>query len=554
MAGTTALIHHRVPSCWSPDRILTEASQRRSDEVISFIVDSLISHLGADTGLILLDSGDSPETLVAREADRSSSASSSSRPSRTARRSREWKNRTLTRHTLKSERTRFQQQGSGSGGSEWSLAIPFRRAGTRAALLLRGRVLSPPGPTRPDRQLSGQISSVLSASFVLSTLLRELESSRDDRADREGPSSPCRNGFASIDTRGGNLQRLFPELVGRSAVLLDVLRTIAEHAQTDVPILIQGESGTGKELVAHAIHRLSTRAEGPIVSENCGAIPEHLVEAELFGHERGSFTGAEQSRAGIVERAHGGTLFLDEVSEMDIGLQKKFLRVLQESSVRRVGGDEAREIDMRVVSATNRDLEAMVEAGLFRADLFYRLHVAHVRLPPLRERREDIPLLVEHFARVHAERVERPPLVLTDEALDALEGYLWPGNIRELTNEIWRLVSSGLREVRSADLAERIQRHGDTRRTPESSGYYGIEQWGCETSRAFEALSHGGTLEEIERRLLGPVLRRVLTECRGNRSRAARRLAVGRATLYRRIERYGLERYGLENAVPEEKE
>ena len=219
----------------------------------------------------------------------------------------------------------------------------------------------------------------------------------------------------------------------------NVLSSILQIAGSDIPVLIRGESGTGKELVAAAIHRLSPRKEMPFVCENCGAIAEQLAEAELFGHEKGAFTGASIARTGLIERARGGTLFLDEVSEMEPSLQKKLLRVLQEKSVRRVGAIRTVPVDFRLVSATNRDLEKMVARKCFREDLYYRLNVTSIRLPALRHRREDIPLLVDHFVGIHSRKNRQEVPGFSSEILEILSAYDWPGNIRELGNEIWKL-------------------------------------------------------------------------------------------------------------------
>ena len=333
--------------------------------------------------------------------------------------------------------------------------------------------------------------------------------------DRIDPLAAAAAGTASDEA----LAALFPETIGRSAALLAVLETVARVADSEIPVLIEGESGTGKELIARAVHRLSARAERPFVSENCGAIPGPLAEAEIFGHEKGAFTGASQSRPGLLERADGGTLFLDEIGEMDMSMQKKLLRVLQERHVRRVGGDSSRPVDIRVISATNRNLESMVRERLFRDDLFYRLHVVCVRLPALRERSEDISLLVEHFARQYAHRLSRDPLQFRHEAMARLAAYWWPGNIRELGNEVWRLASTLRDEVRVDDLATRITRSS---KAP------------ARDSRTWK------TLYEIEREALGSAILDVLHSTQGNLARASRILGIGRATLYRRMDRYGI--------------
>ena len=255
-------------------------------------------------------------------------------------------------------------------------------------------------------------------------------------------------------------------VVGRSEAMLQVYKTAARVASTDATVLIEGESGTGKELVARAIHTASPRASGPFVAVDCGAIAEGVLESELFGHARGAFTGAQVARRGLFEEAHHGTLFLDEIGDIGPNLQARLLRALQEGTIRRVGANEPIAVDVRIVAASNRDMEAAVKAGTFRADLYYRLHVVSIRIPPLRERREDIPLLAEHFAQKHG-RAEGS--AISPEARDVLLAHDWPGNVRELENVIARALAlnpSGV--VLPEDLPETVRSATPSlcRRTP----------------------------------------------------------------------------------------
>ncbi len=297
--------------------------------------------------------------------------------------------------------------------------------------------------------------------------------------------------------------------VGRSEAMLQVFKTAARVAASDATVLILGESGTGKELVARAIHQSSPRAAGPFVPVDCGAIAEGLLESELFGHVRGAFTGAQAARRGLFEEASGGTVFLDEIGDVGVGLQARLLRTLQEGSIRRVGANEAIAVDVRVVAATNKDLEAAVKAGRFREDLFYRLNVVSIRIPPLRERREDVPLLAEHFAAKHG----RGKGAISAEARELLQAYDWPGNVRELENVVARALAlnpSGV--VVPADLPDRLRGRAaePTRGLPLPAGLR-------------------PTLDELSRRYA--VL--VLGECGGNKTRAAELLGIDRKTLYR---------------------
>ncbi|MCI0548757.1 MAG: sigma-54 dependent transcriptional regulator [Candidatus Rokubacteria bacterium] len=309
-----------------------------------------------------------------------------------------------------------------------------------------------------------------------------------------------------------------PGLVARSPQMQDVLALVARVAPTDATVLIEGESGTGKEVIAKAVHHASARARAPFVAVNCGALPETLLESELFGHVRGAFTGATQNKRGLVEEAHGGTLFLDEIAEMAPSLQVRLLRVLQSGEVRPVGATSAAIVDVRVLAATNRDVAAMIREGSFREDLFYRLNVINLVLPPLRERREDIAALAEHFLDRWREKQGRD-LRLGADALEHLLRYPWPGNVRELENAI----------ERTAILAR-----GDTIR-PEDLPPQVVAGL---TLGSAPALPRPVTLAEAERIQILQTLERF----GGNHSRTAGALGIGRTTLWRKLKEFGLER------------
>jgi DNA-binding NtrC family response regulator len=305
-------------------------------------------------------------------------------------------------------------------------------------------------------------------------------------------------------------------LLGRTAGMLEVYKLIARAADSDVAVLITGESGTGKELAARAIHGHGPRARHPFVAINCGAIIETLLESELFGHVRGSFTGAISDTKGLFEQAGAGTLFLDEIGEMSPALQVKLLRVLEEQEVRPVGGTRPVKVKARVIAATNIDVEEKIASGKFRQDLYYRLSVIVIDMPPLRERRLDIPVLVSHFIERAAARSGRR-ITLSSDTIDALMRYSWPGNVRELENTIERLSifsASGMVDV--PDLPEVLQR-----RKPRIDG------------PLFDGLP---TLDELERRYL----LHVLEAAAGSRTRAAEMLGIDRRTLYRMAERFGI--------------
>jgi len=307
-----------------------------------------------------------------------------------------------------------------------------------------------------------------------------------------------------------------PALVGRSRLMLGVYKQIALSAPSSASVLIIGETGTGKELAARAIHRHSARSHAPFVAVNCGALNEGVLESELFGHVRGAFTGAVVDKKGLFEQAHGGTLFLDEIGEMPVALQVKLLRALQEGEIRPVGGTKATSVDVRVLSATHRDLDKAAEAGTFRSDLLYRLKVVEIRLPALRERPDDVPLLVESFLG-RFPRADGTRAVITPRAMAKLAAYAWPGNVRELEHVIERLVlTSPGRSIDAEDLPADLQPHAATF-----------------SQRAFEDLP---TLDEIEKRYL----QHVVTVLKGNKKRAAEVLGIDRRTLYRMAERFGL--------------
>lgn len=323
-----------------------------------------------------------------------------------------------------------------------------------------------------------------------------------------------------LRVRVGELEG-FNEVIGRSPSFVEVLEVAARVAGYPTTVLITGESGTGKEALARAIHRASPRVEQPFVAVNCGAIPENLLESELFGHEKGAFTGAERARAGLFEEANGGTLFLDEIGELPLALQVKLLRALQERTIRPVGGSQEREIDVRVLAATARDLDAEVEAGRFREDLFYRINVIHLELPPLRTRPEDVLALADHFLVRHGYRLGIKPTPLPPEVVTLLARYSWPGNVRELENVIERgLVLSGGRlqvdhlppHVRNANLTTFVS-------TDEHD------------------LSVKRRLPALERELIA----RALERTQGNRTKAAELLDLSTRALSYKIQEYGLD-------------
>lgn len=310
-------------------------------------------------------------------------------------------------------------------------------------------------------------------------------------------------------------------IIGRTPKMLEVYRAVARVAPTDVSVLVLGASGTGKELVARAIHDHSNRFKMPFVPVNCGALPENILESELFGHEKGAFTGADSSRPGLFEAAHGGTLFLDEISETRPSFQVNLLRAVQEQQIRRVGSHKYTPVNVRILAASNRDLTKLMAAGQFREDLYYRLSVVEIKLPSLDERREDIPLLVQHFLK-RSNLKNKRNVKITDEAVRVLSAAFWPGNVRELENLVERLAifcTSG--EIGAADVE-------NERRVVHSNGAVSAVAAGAESAR---------TLEDMERQHIV----RVLQENAGNKSKAARALGIERKTLYQKARRLGID-------------
>jgi len=311
----------------------------------------------------------------------------------------------------------------------------------------------------------------------------------------------------------------FKNIVGQSGVMQEVFRNIEKVVNSNVTVLITGESGTGKELIAKAIHYHSKlRADKSFVAVNCSALPETLLESELFGHEKGSFTGATGRRMGKFESADGGTVFLDEIGDMTPAMQAKVLRVLQEREFERVGGNELVKIDTRVISATNKNLEDAVKKGEFREDLYYRISVFPIKLPPLRERKEDIPLIAAHFLNKYSLQEGKQIEQISPEALELLMAYHWPGNVRELENTIERaVVLATPPEIGARDLPASIRSLGE-KKIYESDNK--LSNW----------------IEKLEEQ----ALKQALLECEGNISQTAKKLGIGRATIYRKAKKYGL--------------
>jgi two-component system nitrogen regulation response regulator NtrX len=311
-------------------------------------------------------------------------------------------------------------------------------------------------------------------------------------------------------------------ITGNSKAIKGLKEQIKIVAPTSAWVLISGENGTGKEPAAHIIHRLSKRGHKPLVEVNCAAIPEELIESELFGHEKGAFTGAGSMKRGKFDLAHEGTLFLDEIGDMSLKAQSKTLRILQEQTFARVGGDRTIRVDVRVIAATNKELEAEIEKGTFRADLYYRLNVIPIRVPPLRERVEDIPELLDEFIKETSVKANLEPKEISDNALKILKKYHWPGNVRELKNLVERLVIMTQEKViRATDVPPPINQES--------------------ASKDFESLLSGDSYKEAKNRFEKAFIESKLQEFNGNISQTAEAIGVERSNLHKKIKAYGLE-------------
>lgn len=353
---------------------------------------------------------------------------------------------------------------------------------------------------------------------VLSTVTRALEHVALQRNLERLQLERFRDGRLPVQKDA--LARGKEQLVGRSPIWIEAFKRVGQVAQTDLTVLLEGETGTGKEVVAKIIHRNSHRSQGPFVAVNCAAIPEDLVESELFGHERGAFTGAASQRIGNFEQAEGGTLFLDEIGEMPLSVQPKLLRVLQEKTYQRVGGSRTLQANVRVIAATNRSLSHEVEQGRFRSDLFYRLNAYHIQLPALRERRADIIPLCEYFLERFSLRNGLPLSILDAGAQIALEGYSYPGNVRELEQLMNKLaVEASGRPITEASLRTYLQA--------------GVRD-GVEDFRHWEDLPFHEAIARCERHLI----ERALRLSGGNKSDAARRLGIQRRLLYEKLQQH----------------
>ncbi len=333
------------------------------------------------------------------------------------------------------------------------------------------------------------------------------------------------------------------DIIGSGPAMAEVFRITRQVAQSNASVLLLGETGTGKELIAQATHALSSRHERPFVRVNCGALSENLLESELFGHVRGAFTGAIDNRTGRFEAAHKGTIFLDEINSTTLHLQVKLLRVLQEREFERVGDTQTISVDTRVIAASNRDLLELSGEGTFREDLYYRLNVVPIQLPPLRERTEDIPELVTHFHNIYNEQNDRYVVHIEPAALEAMQQYSWPGNVRELQNYVERAVVMALGDELTLDLLPEVVTSGRQPRTPGSRALdfnaltEELVYRGLHGPDSVESELHGHIVDRVERE----VIAQVMASCGNVQIKAAAKLGINRNTLHKKLKEYGLD-------------
>ena len=407
-----------------------------------------------------------------------------------------------------------------------AVPIPFGKEVVGAVWLERRGVQKPFGNEERDLALA---FARLVAGPVRRELLHQAEHGELERV------RAALSRTAEAETRR---RQRYAHIVGDSAAMKRLFHLLDRVAETSHPVLIYGESGTGKELVASAIHYASPRAEKPFVAESCAAFSDSLLESELFGHVRGAFTGADRDRVGLIEAAHGGTLFLDEIGEMTERMQAKLLRVLQEGEVRPVGAREVRKVDVRLLCASNKNLAEMAKAGKFREDLYYRIAVMTIDVPPLRDRREDIPLLVDHFLRTSAEADKREAPQISREALQLLVHHDWPGNVRELENELKKLVTLARDVIKAEHLSPRFLSGASPDRPMSALRRVAVADG---TDALMLMIERGKALAEVIEEFEKEAIGRLLKTTQGNRSETARRLGLSRPGLLKKMKRYKIE-------------
>jgi transcriptional regulator with GAF, ATPase, and Fis domain len=507
------------------------ATTRDAETLLRSVVDAALSLTGAERAFLLLADGAEFETRSARDASGAALSGAESELSRSVARAVLRDGRPVLSSDTSADETLAGAQSVLDLRIRSVLAVPLRTAeGIAGALYLDSRV-DRGVLARTELGLAIRLAEQAALALDTARLLERIEEQREDlsRLNREleRTAEAQREELAAareelVSTRSSLEFRLrFEGMIGGSSPMQRVYHLVERLAPKKLPVLVVGESGAGKELIARALHARSDRSGGPFFTINCAALPENLLESELFGYRKGAFTGADRNKPGFFQLAHGGTLFLDEIGEMGPAMQAKLLRALQEGEVLPIGAASPVAVDVRIVSATNRDLPAMVKEGKFREDLFYRIHVARIEVPPLRDRRDDIPLLVDHFLGEIAREEGTEKRRIDPGALARLAEHPWPGNVRELHHLVHRLAAFTRGPVVTRG---EIERYGDLGAQP----------------RGEPPASPVGPVENLEQTERRQILR-ALEESRGNKSRAAEILGINRATLFRKLRRYGME-------------
>ncbi|MCK6459138.1 MAG: sigma 54-interacting transcriptional regulator [Planctomycetes bacterium] len=500
-------------------------SERDLKQVLSATMDAIIELTHAERGFVWLGNADEGSVAVARNVDREHVKRPDGKLSRSI----------LARamesgDTVRTDNAPADFQGSASIGELKLLSVlctPLVLHGRTIGAIYVDHRFREAEFAEEDRALLDEFRDLAAIAIENARLFEENDSQRrrleelNQRLEQEVAAQneemeAYRQRLRGLKPREKYLYD-YSKIIGFSPAIREIFSLLDRVIPTSFPVLVQGESGTGKELIASAIHSNGPRRDKPFLTENCSAVPESLLESELFGHVRGAFTGADRTRDGLFQRAHGGTLFLDEIGDMSPTMQTKLLRALQEGEVRKVGGSEIEKVDVRIIAATNRDLKQEVEEGRFREDLFYRLNVVAIRVPPLRERREDIQLLLDHFLTQACADAGMQLKRISPAALRVLTSYNWPGNIRELQNEVKRLVALA-DETIGAELLESLKSHPS------------LASGGARAGLA------GRTLKDIERQAILETLKLA----GGNKADAAKRLGISRRALYDKIEKYGI--------------
>jgi transcriptional regulator with GAF, ATPase, and Fis domain len=503
-------------------------SELHLDPLLRIIIDHLVEVSGAERGFLVLTEGEGrPLVRVARNFEQEDvEAPDASFSASIVERVRKTGEPVVTANAV--EDARFQDTLSINAIRARSvMCLPFRQRGKilGAAYLDNRLQMGVFGEAEKDTLMS--LVDLAAAAIERARLYEENERhlAEVEELNRQLSRRVETQGRELVEVKErlrsvGEPEGTYPQIVGSSKTMRQVLRLLDKVVRTEEPVLIAGESGTGKELIARAVHANGPRARQAFLSENCAALTDTLLESELFGHVKGAFTGADRDKKGLFELADRGTLFLDEVGDMSPDMQKKLLRALQEGEVRPVGGKDVLNVDVRIVSASNKKLERLVRAREFREDLFYRLRVLTVDLPPLRDRKEDIPALINHFLKLHS-KPGRPPKTLGEDVLDLLEAYDWPGNVRELENEVKRMVALGEDVIKTDILSEHVRRG--------ARGLLDFDDDGP-VQNLIELV------EQVERREIEKALR----VSKNNKTRAADLLGISRFTLQRKLDKYGM--------------